>query len=192
MPCQPTTITLVPQLLSAAAIAGTLAVPYLLSLLGEQAEKPAPLPGRRTRAAGEAPRAAAPAKPSTPTRMRDTAHLRTVLEAMGRKATATDGGLVLSDKAFSLSFAPDAAGSLVATLVRGDAAAATRVLQEAQGRYLETVRAQTLAGLEARAPAAGWQVASRDRATDGSVRVTLARPREKQPVAIVRRAHARG
>jgi hypothetical protein len=195
MVCPNVVIGFASQLLAigtvAGAIAGTSALAFLFSRATDSKLDLDANPQRKQKlqeAAARKPRAATgnavAARPRAATQMKDLARLQTALAGAGRRITATDRSLVLTMKELTLSFEHDAQGVIVATLVRGEVKPAQDVMVQAQTRYLAAVRESTLANVEAAAPRAGWQVAARSKAGDGSIQVTLQKPRPKKAVAI--------
>jgi len=195
MACPATTISLLPALLALGGIASTMGLSFLMT----RENKPSALESnpqrqqklrdeaiRRTQAAAQAKAqpAQAAARPSVVTRMKDLPRLQEALAAPGRRLTATDSQLVLTSPDATLSFEHDAQGTIVATLVRGDAEAAKDILRESQARYIAAVRKATAERVVTKAPAAGWVVAARASARDGSTRITLQKPQAKKAVAI--------
>lgn len=187
MACTPTTISMMPGVLAIA----TLATGALLSFLHGRAldakvEETFEEHMAKARAKAQAREAAPPTKPKprVVTRMKDLKRLEALLAAPGRHLTATDRQLVLSAKEATVAFEAGADGAIVATLMKGDGKLASRLVQEAQARYVEGVREETAARVEAQSPRAGWQVAARKRARDGSIAITLEKARARKPVAI--------
>ena len=73
---------------------------------------------------------------------------------------------------------------IVATLASGDAKLAKQVLEDAQARYIASVREGVRERVQAEAPRAGWDVAAQEVARDGSMQITLQKSRPKKAVAI--------
>lgn len=195
--CPNVVVSFASQLLAigtvAGAIAGTSALAFLFSRTTDSGIELDANPQRKQKALekarGKAMAVAAPAatagpKPRVVTQMKDLKLLQSVLAQPGRTLTATDSMLVLTMREATLSFMHNADGAIVAELQRGDAEAAKSVLRAAQPAYLAAVRELTAARVQAQAPAAGWKVAAREVARDGSVQITLQKPRAKKAVAI--------
>jgi len=189
MPCPATTISLLPSLLAIGAVLAPLGVGFLFTRdkVSELEANPQRMQKLRDAAAKKGHPAAvrtAAARPCAATRMRDLSRLQAALAGKDRRLTATDRSLVLTMRELTLSFEHDAQGTIIATLVRGDVKSAQSILLEAQTRYLATVRESTLASVETAAPKAGWEVAARARNRDGSIQVTLQKPRARTAVAV--------
>jgi len=192
--CPNVVVSFASQLLTYGAVAGALAGTSALAFLFSRPVNPQlhldanPQRKQKLQEAARKPRVApgyaAAARPRAATRMKDMSRLQAALAGAGRRLTATDRSLVLTMQDLTLSFEHDAQGTIIATLVRGEVKPAQSVLLEAQTRYLAAVRETTLASIEAAAPKAGWEVAARAKARDGSVQVTLQKPREKKAVAV--------
>lgn len=188
MVCPVTVVSFASQLLAigtaVGAVAGTGAIAFLFNRASESEletnpQKKQKLQGKASRSApAEVP------KPSVVTRMKDVKLLRTLLAGPGRNVTATDRMLVLTMKELTLVFTRGAEGAMVATLASGDAKLARQVLEDAQTRYIASVREGVRERVRAEAPRAGWKVAAQEIARDGSAQITLQKSRPKQPVAI--------
>lgn len=186
MVCPATAVSLLPQLLVFGAIAGASVLGFLVDHARESELETNPQKKQKSqgKASRPAPASAVPVKPNVVTRMKDLNLLQSLLTGPGRNLTTTDRKLVLTMKELTLAFGRGAEGAIVATLASGDAKLARQILDDAQARYIASVREGVRERVQAEAPRAGWNVAAQEVARDGSVQITLQKSLPKKPVAI--------